>query len=147
MASLYHINGKRMSSRTWTCFCNIFSVQQRDIVPLGPLGRNISSSQKFHQTVATSWIRKWKFVQLFLDILFPWYTIINNLQIKVLVSGQTLRRREMIIVSTLFLLKIENWQHWKYLYIIGAVCLSVTKNDHFAQGSQIKFFSGSNLFF
>ena len=34
-----------------------------------------------------------------------------------------------------------------FLYIIGAVCLSVTKNDHFAQGSQIKFFSGSNLFF
>ena len=24
------------------------------------------------------------------------------------------------------------------LYIIGAVCLSVTKNDHFAQGSQIQ---------
>ena len=33
------------------------------------------------------------------------------------------------------------------LYIIGRFCLSVTKNDHFAQQSQIKFFSGSNLFF
>ena len=33
------------------------------------------------------------------------------------------------------------------LYIIGRFCLFVTKNDHFAQRSQIKFFSGSNFFF
>ena len=39
----------------------------------------------------------------------------------------------------------------RYLYVIGrfclSVCLSVTKNDHFAQQSQIKFLSGSNFFF
>ena len=33
-----------------------------------------------------------------------------------------------------------------YLYIIGRLCLSVTKNDHFAQLSQFKVFSGSNFF-
>ena len=49
--SKYHM----AMARPLRCFlCNILSVQQRDIVPLGPLGRNISSSQKFHQTVATS---------------------------------------------------------------------------------------------
>ena len=42
------------------------------------------------------------------------------------------------------------WSRWwriRYLYIIGRFCLSVTKNDHFAQQSQIKFLSGSNFFF
>ena len=33
------------------------------------------------------------------------------------------------------------------LYMIGRFCLSVTKNHHFAQQSQIKFFSGNNFFF
>ena len=33
------------------------------------------------------------------------------------------------------------------LYIIGRFSFSVTKNDHFAQRSQIKFFSVGNFFF
>ena len=33
------------------------------------------------------------------------------------------------------------------LYIIGRFCVSVTKNDHFAQRSQIKYLRGSNFFF
>ena len=37
--------------------------------------------------------------------------------------------------------------HYQDLYIIGRFCLSVTKNDHFAQRSQIMFFSGSSFFF
>ena len=55
-----------MSSRTKTCFCNIFSVQQRDIVFLGPLGRKSSSSQKYHK----QWNSKIKVCAVVLKISF-----------------------------------------------------------------------------
>ena len=41
--------------------------------------------------------------------------------------------------------KIENNNY--NLYIIGRFCLFDTKNDHFAQRSQIKYLRGSNFFF
>ena len=43
--------------------------------------------------------------------------------------------------------KTYNGDYDDDLYIIGRFCLFDTKNDHFAQRSQIKYLRGSNFFF
>ena len=61
--SKYHM----AMARPLRCFlCNILSVQQRDIVPLGPLGRKSSSSQKYHK----QWNSKIKVCAVVLKISF-----------------------------------------------------------------------------